>query len=131
MKKVSVIIPCYNCANLVEETLESLRNQTCRDFEIICVNDGSTDDTLAVLERWKECNGLDMQIISQPNGGVSRARNAGIQAAQGEYLLFLDADDMYHTIFIQQMCDAISKSICLFWGLRKASFRGIPALRVF
>ena len=110
MKKVSIIIPCYNCASLVEETLESLRKQTCQDFEVICVNDGSKDDTLSVLERWKENNGVDMQIISQPNGGVSRARNAGIQAAKGEYLLFLDADDMYHTTYIQQLCDAISQT---------------------
>ena len=110
MKEVSVIIPCYNCRAFVEDTLKSLVQQTYRDFEVICVNDGSTDETLSILERWKEQSTLDMQIITQENGGVSRARNAGIRAAKGKYLLFLDADDLYHPFYIQHLYSAMTQS---------------------
>jgi glycosyltransferase involved in cell wall biosynthesis len=109
MRKVSIIIPCYNCAALVAETLDSLAKQTVQDFEVVCINDGSTDNTLAILEAWKQKGLFDMQIISKPNGGVSRARNAGIKAAEGEYLLFLDSDDLYHPAFIEQLCGAIAE----------------------
>ena len=91
MCKISVIIPCYNCQEYVEETLNSLAKQTYKDFEVVCVNDGSTDNTLSILQAWQAQNLFDMQIISKENGGVSRARNAGIQAAKGEFLLFLDS----------------------------------------
>lgn len=110
MKEVSVIIPCYNCEALVAETLDSLAQQTFRDFEVVCVNDGSTDNTQAVLEQWKAQNDVQMQIISKPNGGVSSARNAGIQAAEGKYLLFLDADDLYHPEFIRHLWEAMTQN---------------------
>ena len=88
---VSVIIPCYNCALLVEETLASLLKQTYKNFEVICVNDGSTDDTLSVLERYLNIADFDLKIISQKNSGVSKARNRGIDEATGKYVLFLDS----------------------------------------
>ena len=110
MKKVSIVIPCYNCQSLIGETLDSLATQIFRDFEVVCVNDGSVDDTLSVLKHYNATGGLDMQIVDKPNGGVSSARNAGIRVAQGEYLLFLDADDLYHPMFIQHLYDAISGS---------------------
>ena len=109
MKEVSVIIPCYNCQDFVGQTLESLVKQTHRNFEVVCINDGSTDKTLSVLQEWKEKNILDMQIIDKPNGGVSSARNAGIQAARGKYLLFLDSDDQYHSAYLQVLCDAVAE----------------------
>jgi glycosyltransferase involved in cell wall biosynthesis len=102
-KSVTVIIPCYNGQNYLEKTLESLEQQTCQDFQVICVNDGSTDDTPRILECWKEKGILDMRVIHQENGGVSTARNAGIEAAQSEFLLFLDADDVYHPRYIEAM----------------------------
>ena len=110
MKDVSIIIPCYNCQDYIGETLQSLANQRNHHFEVICVNDGSTDDTLVVLKQWEDRCVLDMKIINMPNGGVSRARNAGIQAAQGEFLLFLDADDLCHPSFIQLLVDAVRQS---------------------
>lgn len=109
MTNVSVIIPCYNCELLVGETLKSLEKQTYRDFEVICVNDGSTDNTLAVLTGWKDAALLDMQIIDQKNGGVSSARNAGIKAAKGKYILFLDSDDLYHPVFIERLVAAMER----------------------
>lgn len=100
---VSLVIPCYNCASVMDETIESLENQTSKSFEVICVNDGSTDNTLDVLKKWKAESRLDITIINQANGGVSKARNVGIDAAQGEYLLFLDSDDIYNKCFIEKM----------------------------
>lgn len=107
---ISIVIPCYNCEALVGETLESVAKQTCRNFEVICINDGSKDGTLAVLREWESKNLFPMQIIDQPNGGVSRARNAGIEASRGEYLLFLDADDCYHSQFVERIYNALQLS---------------------
>lgn len=107
---ISIIIPCYNCGELVGETLKTLENQTYKDFEVICVNDGSKDDTLAVLNKWKQNSSLDMKVLDQENSGVSVTRNRGIDAANGRYILFLDADDMYHPDFIKLLLNALEDS---------------------
>jgi glycosyltransferase involved in cell wall biosynthesis len=86
---VSVIIPTYNRAHVLTRAVKSVLNETFRDFELIVVNDGSTDSTLAVLEKFDH----KLRVVSQPNGGVSAARNTGIARAQGELLAFLDSDD--------------------------------------
>ncbi len=106
MKKVSIIIPCYNCEKLLGETLDCLKAQTFNDFEVVCINDGSTDNTLDVIKKYKDEQALDIVSIDKPNGGVSSARNCGIEAATGEYLLFLDSDDIYHPEFVERMLDA-------------------------
>ncbi len=90
--KVSVIVPCYQNGQTVEKTVRSIQAQTERAWELIMVNDGSTDDTGAVLDRLA----LDeprMRVIHQENGGVSAARNAGLAIARGEWVTFVDADD--------------------------------------
>lgn len=89
---VSIILPCYNVAPYLDECLESLVRQTWEDLEIICVNDGSTDDTPAVLRRWAEKDAR-IRVIDRENGGLSAARNTGIDAATGEYIGFIDPDD--------------------------------------
>lgn len=104
--RISIIMPCYNCEALIDETLESLEQQTCKDFEVICVNDGSKDTTAEKLEAWKAKGAFAMKVIHQENGGVSRARNRGIQEATGEYLMFLDSDDLYHPEYVCLMLDA-------------------------
>ena len=122
LKEVSVIIPCYNCQDLIGETLQSLAEQTHRNFEVVCVNDGSKDETISVLQQWKEKNILDIRIVDKPNGGVSSARNAGIRAAQGKYVLFLDADDLYHSAYLQSLCDAVEQNqvdVAYCWVSRK------------
>lgn len=94
---VSVIVPVFNRAQLVERSLQSVSEQTYRPLELIVVDDGSTDNTLSVLHRWKkDFDGEDFQVIilSQTNKGVSAARNAGAEVASGEYLQFLDSDDL-------------------------------------
>lgn len=101
----SVIIPCYNCAKYIEETLFSLECQSNRAFEVICVNDGSKDNTLEILEKWQQKSSLDIRIFSQENSGVSSARNQGIQLAKGKYILFLDGDDLYNHSFVSVMIE--------------------------
>ena len=104
--RISIIMPCYNCETLIDETLESLEQQTCKDFEVICINDGSKDQTADKLEAWKDKNVFAMKVIHQENGGVSRARNRGIQEATGEYLMFLDSDDLYHPEYVKLLLNA-------------------------
>lgn len=108
--QISIIIPCYNCEALVGETLESLITQTYKDFEVVCINDGSKDGTAETLEQWKTKNLFPMQVLHQENGGVSRARNAGIMVAKGQYILFLDADDCYHKELIERLYYALRES---------------------
>jgi glycosyltransferase involved in cell wall biosynthesis len=89
MPLVSIIIPAYNAAHFLDDSLGSCLAQTHKDLEIIVVNDGSNDDTPAVLARYPQ-----VRHIYQPNGGLAAARNTGIQHAQGEFIQFLDADDV-------------------------------------
>jgi glycosyltransferase involved in cell wall biosynthesis len=88
---VSVLIPAYNAGWCVRKAVDSVLAQDWRDFEVIVVNDGSTDDTAAVLAEY----GQAIRVIDQPNGGMSNARNAGIRAARGEFIAFLDSDDWW------------------------------------
>lgn len=90
MPMVSVIIPSYNRSQMLREAIKSVVSQDFRDFELVVVDDGSTDDTHAVLETYPE-----IQIVSQEHRGVSTARNAGVRAAHGDFLAFLDSDDLW------------------------------------
>ena len=90
--KVSVIIPVYNTEKYLRECLDSVVNQSLRDIEIICINDGSTDASLSVLEAYREKDSR-ITVISQVNEGPSSARNTGMRKARGTYLSFVDSDD--------------------------------------
>lgn len=92
MKKVSVIIPIYNVENYIEECLVSALNQTLKDIEIICVDDGTKDSSMEIVERYAQKDDR-IVIIHRENGGLSAARNTGLEAATGEYVYFLDSDD--------------------------------------
>ena len=92
MPKVSVIIPVYNVEKYLGECLDSVLRQTLRDIEIICVNDGSTDGSADILAEYAQKDSR-IKIVTQPNGGLSAARNAGMDAATSKYIYFLDSDD--------------------------------------
>ena len=91
---VSVIVPCYNCATTVERTLDSLAAQTLANIELVVINDGSTDNTLAVLEQWKQSHpNIQMALYTKENEGIAEARNFGVSKVTGKYFGFLDSDD--------------------------------------
>ena len=97
-KKISVIIPFYNMELYLTRCLKSIINNSYKNLEIICVNDGSTDASLEILEKYKKEDSRII-IINQKNKGVSAARNAGLDIATGEFISFVDADDMIHSNF--------------------------------
>lgn len=92
MPTISVIIPAYNAEKTIQETIESVLNQTFPDLELIIINDGSTDGTLEVISSIKDSR---IQVLSFPNSGAQKSRNRGIEQAVGEYLSFIDADDLW------------------------------------
>lgn len=91
MAKISIIIPLYNKEEYIASTLNSILSQSFHDFEIVIVNDGSTDDSISIVHSFYDSR---IVIIEQPNSGVSVARNTGIINATGSWILFLDADDI-------------------------------------
>lgn len=91
--KVSIVMPCYQSGDTIEKSIRSVLEQTESDWELIAVNDGSTDHTAQELERLA-AGDARIHVIHKENGGVSSARNAGIDASRGEWLFFLDADDL-------------------------------------
>ena len=91
MIKVSTIIPAYNADRTIAQAVDSALSQDFDGHEVVVVNDGSTDSTAAILERY----GNLIQVVTQPNGGLSAARNTGVRRSTGDYLAFLDADDIW------------------------------------
>ncbi len=99
MPKVSIIIPAYNAMRYLPKTLDSVLQQTHRDFEVLIINDGSSD---AIIEWVSKITDTRVQLITQSNQGVSAARNTGIALAQGEYIAFLDADDLWEPTHLEK-----------------------------
>ena len=93
--KISVIIPIYNSEKYLSECLESIINQTFKDIEIICINDGSKDKSEQIIKQYAE---KDKRIIllNQKNEGAGPARDKGVKISKGEYLSFIDSDDFFH-----------------------------------
>ena len=104
MALVSVIIPTYNRSSLVVEAVDCVLRQTMKDVEVIVVDDGSTDDTCAVI---KAIGDPRIRYFYKENGGVSTARNLGMEHATGEYLCFLDSDDLWPANFLEVMLEAL------------------------
>lgn len=100
--KISVIIPVYNAEKYLRQCLDSVINQTLQDIEIICVDDGSTDNSLNILQEYKK-NDSRLYIICQQNQYAGVARNNGMARAKGEYLLFLDADDFFELSMLEKL----------------------------
>lgn len=116
---ITVVVPMYNCEAYADEQLVSLSKQTFEDFEVICVDDGSTD---ATLDRVKEFCAADRRFryITKENGGAGSARNAGLDAAVGKYVIFLDADDAYSERMLEELYSAAGRhdadiTICKFY----------------
>ena len=107
--KVSVIIPCYNVEQYIDKCLDSVYGQTLREMEIICVNDGSTDATFDILNKYA-ARDKRIRIITQKNSGLSAARNSGLNVAKGEFVAFLDSDDFVASDYYGSMYDKAVES---------------------
>jgi glycosyltransferase involved in cell wall biosynthesis len=106
--KVSVIVPAYNAGEFLKESIDSVLIQTMEDFELLIVDDGSTDDTYKIATGYQD----DPRIIvlRKPNGGLSSARNFGIERSRGEYVTYHDADDIYEPEYLQICVDFLEKN---------------------
>jgi glycosyltransferase involved in cell wall biosynthesis len=93
LPKVSIVVPVYNSAEFLPVCLDSIINQTYKNIEIICVNDGSKDNSLEILNQYKQKD-KRVIIINQSNSGVSSARNSGLKKSSGKYVQFVDSDDL-------------------------------------
>ena len=103
--KFSLIIPAYNVEKYIKKCLDSVLNQTYNDYEIIIINDGSTDNTSKLLESYK--SNKKIKIINQENKGLSNARNTGVSNAKGDYILFIDSDDFIE----KELLEILNKTI--------------------
>ncbi|MBR6403094.1 MAG: glycosyltransferase [Eubacterium sp.] len=109
MPKVSVLIPAYNVEKYIEECLDSVLNQTMQDFEIVCVDDCSTDETLRILREYGERDDRIHVYIHDKNEGQSAGRNLALSKAVGEYVYMLDADDKLVPEALEELCNAASE----------------------
>lgn len=108
--KVSVIVPIYNAGDFLRPALDSVITQTLSDIEIICIDDGSTDESLEILKEYQEKDER-IRIVTETNAGPALARNNGIRRARGEYLAFLDADDFYHPEFLESLYNLAKRDV--------------------
>ena len=108
--KFSIIIPIYNVEKYVEQCLESVDGQSYEDYEIILVNDGSTDASEAICKSFVANSNRNYQIINQANGGLSAARNTGLAAAKGQWIVFVDSDDYISTDLLKNLDTAMAKN---------------------
>lgn len=106
--EISIIMPVYNGAEYLLETVGAIQAQTFRDYEVICVDDGSTDESPELLRQISEAD-CRFRVLRQKNAGAGAARNYGFPHARGEYVIFLDSDDLFDADFLKKMLDAIKK----------------------
>src|SRR5690554_7062338 len=104
MNKVSIIMPAFNAENYIARSIQSVLNQTYKDFELIIINDKSTDNTISIVNDFERKDQRIKVIDLKENQGVAQARNHGIKASTGRFIAFLDSDDLWHS-------DKLSKQI--------------------
>lgn len=102
MTKITIIVPVYNAAKYIKQCLDSIINQTFTDFECVCINDGSTDDSLKILKEY-ESKDKRFILISQENKGASFARNIALRQTKAEYITFIDADDWVESNYLETL----------------------------
>lgn len=131
---VSIVMPIYNAENYLKDSLDSLISQKYKNLEIICVDDGSTDNSLRILENYKRIDDR-IKILKQKNQFAGVARNNGLDHANGKYIMFLDSDDIFEKSMISNLVKKAEKNNTdiIFFGfykftetIRKRSLIGIP-----
>ena len=108
--KVSVVVPCYKVEEYLRRCLDSLVNQTLKNIEIICINDGSPDNSLEILKEYQEKYKESFKVIDKKNEGVWKARFSGIDVAQGEYLAIVDSDDYVDLDYLNKLYSSAKKN---------------------
>ncbi len=111
---VSIIMPAYNCANYVENSVLSVMQQTYLNWELIIIDDCSTDNTRAVITKLAEADKRIKPLLKSKNGGVARARNSGLDQATGKYIAFLDSDDLWKPHKLDQQLQFMKETGCKF-----------------
>lgn len=111
--KISVVVPVYNTERYLPTCIESILNQNYRNFELILIDDGSTDKSADIIHDFKSRGGGEIIVFHQPNKGVSAARNKGIEIARGELVCFCDSDDSVSSSWLQDFIDNYEKGISL------------------
>ncbi len=109
MKKISIIVPVYNVEKYLAQCLDSILNQTFKDFECICVNDGSTDNSLKILQEYAQKD-KRFKIITQENKGLSGARNTGIRNTNTKYITFIDSDDWVTENYLEVLYNELAET---------------------
>ena len=109
--KYSIIIPIYNASRYIPGIVNSILQQKYKDFELLLINDGSKDDSLSICQSIAKVD-RRIVVVSQENGGPSKARNTGLNNAQGEYILFADADDEFQDNFLELIDCYVKKTVC-------------------
>ena len=117
--RFSIVVPVYNVELYLEQCLESLRTQDYSDYEVICVNDGSTDSSRKILTAW-ETRMPQMRVIDRANGGLSAARNTGLQAATGDYVVFVDSDDWVEPMMLARLAEESDGEDMICFACRKS-----------
>lgn len=117
-KKISIIIPVYNTEKYIGRCLKSVLANTYQNIEVICINDGSTDSSLSILEKYAASD-QRIKIINQKNAGVSAARNAGLDAVTGDFVTFVDSDDWIHHLYFETLIyfqkETNASIVCCTW----------------
>ena len=116
---ISIIVPVYNTSLYLEQCLNSIHNQSFKDYEVICVDDGSSDNSLDILRKYEKVIN-NCKVISQKNSGVSAARNRGLKEAKGDYIIFIDSDDFAKENYLERLYNESIKTnsdvvICNFY----------------
>lgn len=127
---ISIIVPIYNVEKYLEKCLDSLIYQTYRNIEIICVNDGSTDNSLEILKTYKQKDNR-IKIINKKNGGLSNARNCGLKLVNGQYIMFVDSDDWIDLETCQKSLDMMIKysvDVVMWSYIREYENRSLPKI---
>ena len=117
--KFSIVVPVYNVEAYLDNCLASLQAQDFADFEVICVNDGSTDRSRDILSKW-ESRFPQIKVIDRENGGLSAARNTGLEAATSDYVLFVDSDDWVESTMLKRVTEEVDDTDILCFACRRS-----------
>ncbi|MBQ6478102.1 MAG: glycosyltransferase [Erysipelotrichaceae bacterium] len=107
---ISVVVPVYNVEKYILPCIESILKQSCQDFELILVDDGSKDRSIPIAKEYLQDKNISYRIVEKENGGLASARNAGLKAAKGDYISFIDADDAISADFLERLKDTLEKN---------------------